>query len=217
VAATSSGSPGRVTPRRRVQPGVPGGLRPPVEPMLAAPTDRLPAGAGWVYEPKWDGSPDTCRVSSEGCRPVWWWCYLVALRRTQTHPFPAEPPRAMRRHSPTSFNDKVPSAPYVTPGQSMPRSTNSGGRPALRTSSRVLTAQPGETRTSNESRTALRFSTVRTKSCPCADGAARVEEPCRRFGTPRQRAPSVKGRDAAPGGRPARQSRARTAFGGRGP
>jgi ATP-dependent DNA ligase len=23
--------------------------------MLAAPTDRLPAGAGWVYEPKWDG------------------------------------------------------------------------------------------------------------------------------------------------------------------
>jgi hypothetical protein len=36
-----------------------------VEPMLAAPTDRLPAGAGWVYEPKWDGSPDTCCVSSE--------------------------------------------------------------------------------------------------------------------------------------------------------
>jgi hypothetical protein len=31
--------------------------------MLAAPTDRLPTGAGWVYEPKWDGSPDTWGVS----------------------------------------------------------------------------------------------------------------------------------------------------------
>src|SRR4051812_46288784 len=25
------------------------------EPMLATPTDRLPQGAGWAYEMKWDG------------------------------------------------------------------------------------------------------------------------------------------------------------------
>lgn len=28
---------------------------PPLEPMLAKPVDELPAGDGWLYEPKWDG------------------------------------------------------------------------------------------------------------------------------------------------------------------
>ncbi|MFI5226701.1 MAG: ATP-dependent DNA ligase [Candidatus Limnocylindrales bacterium] len=30
-------------------------FQPPVEPMLAKPTDELPAGDGWLFEPKWDG------------------------------------------------------------------------------------------------------------------------------------------------------------------
>ncbi|HET6380097.1 MAG TPA: ATP-dependent DNA ligase [candidate division Zixibacteria bacterium] len=30
-------------------------IPPPVEPMLARPTPRLPVGDGWRYEPKWDG------------------------------------------------------------------------------------------------------------------------------------------------------------------
>ena len=30
-------------------------LRPPVAPQLARPRAELPTGAGWVYEPKWDG------------------------------------------------------------------------------------------------------------------------------------------------------------------
>ena len=28
---------------------------PPIEPMLAKPSDGLPTGDGWLYEPKWDG------------------------------------------------------------------------------------------------------------------------------------------------------------------
>ena len=28
---------------------------PPLEPMLAKPTPEIPAGDGWIYEPKWDG------------------------------------------------------------------------------------------------------------------------------------------------------------------
>jgi len=28
---------------------------PPLEPMLAKPADGIPAGPGWLYEPKWDG------------------------------------------------------------------------------------------------------------------------------------------------------------------
>ena len=28
---------------------------PPIEPMLAKPADELPAGDGWLFEPKWDG------------------------------------------------------------------------------------------------------------------------------------------------------------------
>jgi len=30
-------------------------FEPPIEPMLAKPADALPDGAGWLYEPKWDG------------------------------------------------------------------------------------------------------------------------------------------------------------------
>jgi ATP-dependent DNA ligase len=30
-------------------------FEPPLEPMLAKLTDEIPAGAGWQYEPKWDG------------------------------------------------------------------------------------------------------------------------------------------------------------------
>ena len=30
-------------------------FQPPVEPMLAKPADELPAGDGWLFEPKWDG------------------------------------------------------------------------------------------------------------------------------------------------------------------
>ena len=30
-------------------------IEPPVEPMLARPTPEIPRGAGWRYEPKWDG------------------------------------------------------------------------------------------------------------------------------------------------------------------
>jgi ATP-dependent DNA ligase len=30
-------------------------LEPPIEPMLAKLTDALPAGEGWMFEPKWDG------------------------------------------------------------------------------------------------------------------------------------------------------------------
>src|SRR5574337_741313 len=30
-------------------------IDPPVEPMLAKASDALPAGAGWLFEPKWDG------------------------------------------------------------------------------------------------------------------------------------------------------------------
>ena len=30
-------------------------ISPPVEPMLARPTDAIPGGEGWLFEPKWDG------------------------------------------------------------------------------------------------------------------------------------------------------------------
>jgi ATP-dependent DNA ligase len=30
-------------------------FQPPIEPMLAKPSPSLPTGAGWLYEPKWDG------------------------------------------------------------------------------------------------------------------------------------------------------------------
>jgi ATP-dependent DNA ligase len=34
---------------------VPFPIEPPIEPMLAKPTPAIPDGAGWIYEPKWDG------------------------------------------------------------------------------------------------------------------------------------------------------------------
>src|SRR5688572_23789263 len=34
-------------------PGFP--IEPPIEPMLARLADALPAGDGWLFEPKWDG------------------------------------------------------------------------------------------------------------------------------------------------------------------
>lgn len=40
-------------PKRRTAPGFP--LEPPIEPMLARLVDELPAGEGWLFEPKWDG------------------------------------------------------------------------------------------------------------------------------------------------------------------
>src|ERR1700687_5231388 len=30
-------------------------IEPPIEPMLAKLTAELPAGEGWLFEPKWDG------------------------------------------------------------------------------------------------------------------------------------------------------------------
>src|SRR5580704_5009194 len=30
-------------------------IEPPIEPMLAKLSDELPAGEGWLFEPKWDG------------------------------------------------------------------------------------------------------------------------------------------------------------------
>ncbi len=30
-------------------------VKPPIDPMLAALADQIPAGPGWRYEPKWDG------------------------------------------------------------------------------------------------------------------------------------------------------------------
>ena len=48
-----------------------------LEPMLAAPQDDLPAGNGWVYEPKWDGfrilafrDGDSVELISRGARPM---------------------------------------------------------------------------------------------------------------------------------------------------
>ena len=39
-------------------------LAPPVEPMLAKGSDALPAGDGWLFEPKWDGC--RCVVFRDG-------------------------------------------------------------------------------------------------------------------------------------------------------
>ena len=30
-------------------------FQPPIEPMLAKLSDGIPAGGGWLFEPKWDG------------------------------------------------------------------------------------------------------------------------------------------------------------------
>ena len=53
------------------------GLTPPVEPMLAKLADDVPAGAGWLYEPKWDGfraiafrGADDVFIQSRDLRPL---------------------------------------------------------------------------------------------------------------------------------------------------
>lgn len=45
--------------------------------MLSAPSERLPEGAGWLYEPKWDGfralvfrDQDTLYLQSRDCKPL---------------------------------------------------------------------------------------------------------------------------------------------------
>src|SRR6478736_10297263 len=50
---------------------------PPIEPMLAKPSDGLPTGDGWLYEPKWDGframvfrDGDTIYTQSRDLRPL---------------------------------------------------------------------------------------------------------------------------------------------------
>jgi ATP-dependent DNA ligase len=40
-------------------------LKPPLLPQLARPAKKLPAGAGWVYEPKWDGFRSIVFVDGE--------------------------------------------------------------------------------------------------------------------------------------------------------
>lgn len=49
---------------------------PPIEPMLSAPAEALPAGDGWLYEPKWDGfraivfrGADDVYIQSRDLRP----------------------------------------------------------------------------------------------------------------------------------------------------
>ncbi len=52
-------------------------VEPPVEPMLAKPTPAIPHGAGWIYEPKWDGfraivfrNGDELLVQSRDLKPL---------------------------------------------------------------------------------------------------------------------------------------------------
>jgi ATP-dependent DNA ligase len=52
-------------------------IEPPIEPMLAKLADELPDGAGWLFEPKWDGfraivfrGPDEVFIQSRDLRPL---------------------------------------------------------------------------------------------------------------------------------------------------
>src|SRR3954449_6074853 len=52
-------------------------LKPPLLPQLARPAKTLPAGEGWVYEPKWDGfraiafvDGDDVYLQSRGGKPL---------------------------------------------------------------------------------------------------------------------------------------------------
>jgi ATP-dependent DNA ligase len=52
-------------------------IAPPVEPMLAKLSEDLPAGDGWLYEPKWDGfralvfrDGDDVYLQSRDCKPL---------------------------------------------------------------------------------------------------------------------------------------------------
>ena len=38
----------------------------PIQPMLAKAEEELPSGAGWVYEPKWDGFRAVMARTSDG-------------------------------------------------------------------------------------------------------------------------------------------------------
>jgi ATP-dependent DNA ligase len=55
VSAARGGSSKRNAPAAAAGPAPSGALAPPIEPMLSAPAEALPAGDGWLYEPKWDG------------------------------------------------------------------------------------------------------------------------------------------------------------------
>jgi ATP-dependent DNA ligase len=64
------------TPKRET-PASGAGLAPPVEPMLAKLADEIPGGAGWSYEPKWDGfraivfrGPSDVFIQSRDLRPL---------------------------------------------------------------------------------------------------------------------------------------------------
>src|SRR5215212_12235129 len=52
-------------------------IDPPIEPMLAKLVDDIPAGEGFLYEPKWDGfraivfrGPDDVFIQSRDLRPL---------------------------------------------------------------------------------------------------------------------------------------------------
>jgi ATP-dependent DNA ligase len=64
-------------PRRPYHRRMPFRVEPPIEPMLARPTPEIPEGAGWVYEPKWDGfraivfrDGDDLFIQSRDLRPL---------------------------------------------------------------------------------------------------------------------------------------------------
>jgi bifunctional non-homologous end joining protein LigD len=55
VPAKLSGDPKNWLLVRKREEGATSGVRERYDPMLATPTDRLPSGEGWLFEPKWDG------------------------------------------------------------------------------------------------------------------------------------------------------------------
>src|SRR5438067_6432859 len=61
--------------RQGTAPGFP--IEPPIEPMLAKLATELPAGDGWLFEPKWDGfraivfrDRDRFHIQSRDLRPL---------------------------------------------------------------------------------------------------------------------------------------------------
>jgi ATP-dependent DNA ligase len=72
--AAGHGRPGRTAAEATATPTT---VTPPIEPMLSAPADALPAGEGWLYEPKWDGfraivfrDADSVYIQSRDLRPL---------------------------------------------------------------------------------------------------------------------------------------------------
>src|SRR5215510_8937936 len=66
-----------VMPTRTPRPESSSPLTPPIEPMLAKLAEELPAGGGYLYEPKWDGfralvfrGPDDVFIQSRDLRPL---------------------------------------------------------------------------------------------------------------------------------------------------